>query len=71
VRAYIDDLRDHDRLGSLASVTWLPSPLQLAAGLTMPTGASPLRAAVATGWLPLPRSACVTKSASGRFGSRC
>jgi len=70
-RACIDDLRDHYRLGSLASVTWLPSPLQLADGLTMPTGASPIRAAVASGWLPLPRSARVTKSASRQFGSRC
>jgi len=71
VRACLADLRDHYRLGSLASVTWLPGTLQLADGLTKPTGAGPLRAAAASGWLPLPRSACVTKSASGCFGSRC
>ena len=67
VRACLADLRDHYRLGSLASVAWLPGSLQLADGLTKPTGAGPLRAAAASGWLPLPRSACVTKSASGRF----
>ena len=61
VRACIDDRRDHHRLGSPASVTWLPSSLQLADGLTKPTGAGPLRVAAASGWLPLPRSACVTK----------
>jgi len=71
VRAAVAELRDHLRLGTMASVTWLPGSLQLADGLTKPTGAGPLRAAVASGWLPLPRSACVTKSASGVFGSRC
>ena len=57
--------------GSLASLTWLPGSLQLADGLTKPTGAGPLRAAAASKRLPLPRSAFVTKSASGRAGSRC
>eukprot|EP00168_Porphyra_purpurea_P017504 TRINITY_DN6081_c0_g1_i3.p1 TRINITY_DN6081_c0_g1~~TRINITY_DN6081_c0_g1_i3.p1 ORF type:complete len:269 (-),score=41.35 TRINITY_DN6081_c0_g1_i3:356-1162(-) len=71
VRAVVADLRDHYRLGSLASVTWPPGSLQLADGLTKPTGAGPLRPAVASGWLPLPRSACVTKSASGDFGACC
>ena len=71
VRACLADLRDHYRLGSLAYVTWMPGSLQLADGLTKPSGAGPLRAAAASGWLLLPRSACVTKSASGRFGSRC
>jgi len=61
VRACIADLSDHYSLGSLASLTWLPGSLQLADGLTKPTGAGPLRVAAASGWLPLPRSACVTK----------
>lgn len=71
VRACIADLRDHYRLGTLASITWLSGSLQLADGLTNPNGAGTLRAAAASGWVPLPRSACVTKSASGRYGSQC
>lgn len=70
VRAAVAELREHYRLGTLASVTWLPGSYQLADGLTKPTGAGPLRSAVASGRLSLPRSVCVTKSASGGFGTR-
>lgn len=71
VRAAVAELREHYRLGTLASVTWLPVAYQLADGLTKPTGAASLRAAVSTGRLSLPRTVCITKSASGDFGSRC
>lgn len=71
VRAAIAELREQYRLGTLASVTWRPAAYQLADGLTKPTGAGPLRPAVSPGRLTLPRSVCVTNSASGEFGSRC
>lgn len=66
VRAAVADLRDHFRHGSLASLTCLPRMLQLADGLTKPTEAGMLRAAVAYGWLSLPTTSCV----SGEFGVR-
>lgn len=69
VRAAVAELREHYQLGSLASITWLPGSCQLADGLTKPTRAGPLRHAVATGWVPLARSVCVTKSASGSFAA--
>lgn len=70
VRAAIADLRDHYRMGSLASLTWLPAHLQLSDGLTKPNGAASLRSAVATGWLPLPVLSCVTKSSTGVYKTR-
>ncbi|OSX73858.1 hypothetical protein BU14_0323s0002 [Porphyra umbilicalis] len=63
VRAAVSDLQDHYRLGSLSSVSWLPGSHQLADSLTKPTGGRSLRAAVASGWLPLP-PALVTQSAA-------
>lgn len=69
VRAAVAELREHYQLGTLASVTWLPGSFQVADGLTKPTGAGTLRHAVATGRVPLPRSVCVTKSASGTFAA--
>lgn len=70
VRAAIADLRDHFRLGTLASVIWLPAHLQLSDGLTKPNGAGSLRSGVATGWVSLPKASCITKSASGAYGTR-
>jgi len=65
VRAAVADLRDHYRLGSLSSVSWLPGSHQLADGLTKPTGGRALRAAVASGWLLLPRDLVTKFSPSG------
>eukprot|EP00170_Pyropia_yezoensis_P001149 contig_5174_g1153 len=69
VRAAVAELREHYQLGTLASVTRLPGSCQLADGLTKPTGAVSLRHAVATGWVPLAQSVCVTKSASTAFAT--
>jgi len=62
VRAAVADLREHCRLGSLSSVSWLPGSHQLTDGLTKRSGGRALRDAVASGWFPVPR-ALVTKSA--------
>lgn len=70
MRAAVAELREHECLGTLASVIWLPGSLQLEDGLTKPTGAVLLRPAVAPGWRRLSRSACFNKSSYGRFGTR-
>lgn len=67
--AAVAGLHDHFRWGTLASVMWLPAHLQISDGLTKPTGASTLRSAVASGWLSLPRSSCLTKLSLGAYGS--
>ena len=72
VRAAVANLHDHYRLGSLSSVSWLPGSHQLADGLTKPTGGRALRAAVSSGWLPLPRpsSPSPPRRAAPRLGRR-
>lgn len=60
VRAAVAELLEHYRLGTLASVAWLPAAYQLADKLTKPTGAAQLRAAVSTGRLSLPQAVCIT-----------
>lgn len=70
VRIAHAEVRDSHRFSTFSSVTWVPGSLQLAVDVTNPTGAGLLRAAVSSGWLPLPRSACATKSASGLLCTR-
>lgn len=48
VRAALAESREHYQVGTMASTTWLPGSYQLSDGLTQPTGAGPLRHAVAT-----------------------
>lgn len=70
VRAAVAELRKHNRLGTIASVAWLPGSYELVDGLKKPTGAGPLRSAVSTGQLSPPKSTYVPELASGVFGSR-
>lgn len=69
VRAVVEDLRDYYRSGAMATVTWMPGRFQLADGLTKPTGAAGLCAAMATGALSL-RSAGSRSKCAGQDPSR-
>lgn len=69
VRAVVADLQDYYCSGAITTATWMPARFQLADGLTKPTGAAGLRAALMASALTL-RSAGSRWKCAGQDPSR-